>query len=93
LLVVPRTASGTVLRAKHGKVLNARLEHFMRAFKEVCLDRIIFFDESSLRYASGKPFNYPQIVLNHILRVETAPLLRGSWRACDAVAGCSRRLR
>jgi putative transposase len=45
--------------------LNAHLEHFMRGLKEECLDRLIFFGESSLRRAVGQFLEYYHAERNH----------------------------
>ena len=45
--------------------LNAHLERFMRSLKEECLDRLIFFGESSLRQAVRQFLEHYHAERNH----------------------------
>jgi putative transposase len=45
--------------------LNAHLERFMRGLKGECLDRLIFFGESSLRRAVGQFLEHYHAERNH----------------------------
>src|SRR5260370_14060907 len=45
--------------------LNAHLERFMRSLNEECLERLIFFDESSLRHALSQFLSHYHTERNH----------------------------